>query len=228
MNNSEYAAKVRAAVAEYEYPFVTYDFKAGRPLHHPTMRDVEILIRGQLLDADSRAAKDGLSNVLCWGYATSPGIQRTRVCRFRTNVTDEQIDGFKDAVAARGYCPLMDIKKLEMPEFSGMSFTSKVLMFLSPDMHPVLDLKIAKFALGSRFRVLDGLTFTTTIGLTAKNMEIYGKWASWCAEIARIVNENAGGGDSLRAVDVERAIFWCINKGHEHDAHQLLAGPNAK
>lgn len=232
MNASEYAAAIRAAVAEYEYPFVTYDFKSGRPQCHPTMRAVENLIRGQLLHAEASVVKEGLSNVLYWGWATQ-GMQGHRVDKFRDNVADRQIDGFKNAVAVRGYCSLSDIKMLKMPQFSGMSFTSKVLMFLSPDRYPVLDLKIAQFALASGFQVLDGLTFNsakkpTTIPLNKNNMAIYGKWASWCAEIANAVSAIASKGDSVRAVDVERAIFWRINKEHEHDARQLMAGPDPK
>ena len=228
MNSSEYAAKILAAVAEYEFPFATYDFKSGRPKHHPTMQDVENLIRGQLLHADSSEVKDGLSNVLYWGYASQPGRQKQRVNEFRDKATSDQIDGFKNAVARLGYCSLSDIKVLKMPQFSGMSFTSKILMFMSPEKYPVLDLKIAKFGARSGFRVLDGLTAGTSIRLTEKNMKIYGKWAAWCAEIASIVNASAGKGDRVRVVDVERAIFWRIYKGREQEARQLIAGPDAK
>ena len=227
MNYCEYAAKVHAAVADYEFPFVTYDFKFDRLQRHSAMVDVEDLIRSQLLHADSCVVKNGLSNVLYWGYASQPGIQRRRVAKFRSNVTNEQIDGFKNAVAGIGLCSLSDIKKLDMPEFTRMSFTSKVLMFLSPDKYPVLDLEIAKFGARSGFPVLDGLTVGTSIPLTENNMEIYGKWASWCAEIANAVSAIASKGDGVRAVDVERAIFWRISKGYEHDARQLLAGPDA-
>ena len=228
MNNSEYAAKVRAAVAEYEYPFVTYDFKAGRHLHHPTMRDVEILIRGQLLDADSRVARDGLSNVLYWGYASQPGRQTDRVSKFRTKASDGQIDRFMNAIAKSGSCSLEDLRALKMPEFSGMSFTSKILMFLSPSKYPVLDRHIAKLRAVPGFPVLDGLTVYTSIPLTQKNMEIYGKWAAWCAGVAGKVNaETPNEKDAIRAADVERAVFWRINKGDEHGACQLIAGPDA-
>ena len=228
MDISEYCREMHKAVAEYDYPPVTYDFKSANPQRHPTMGAVENLIRGQLLHADPCVVKDGLSNVLYWGYASQSGRQRQRVNRFRTNVTKEQIDGFTNAVAGRGYCSLRDIKKLSMPEFTKMSFTSKILMFLSPSKYPVLDQHIAKLRARPDFPILDGLTVHTSIPLTEKNMEIYGKWSSWCAGIASMVNAQAPDkGDSIRAVDVERAIFWRIYKGYEHDAQQFLLGPDA-
>ena len=53
---------------------------------------------------------------------------------------------------------LVALRRLKLSQFSQMSFTTKILMFLDPDSYPVLDLRIAKaYANRPDFPPLQGL-----------------------------------------------------------------------
>ena len=249
LNLDEYARRLCAAKEAYDYSAVTcFDFDAflqlkGRNIlkkkelyekdHQNNMLEVEELIRGQLLSQDTEVVKDGLSNVLFWGYATQ-GIQQTRVRRFREGVTDSQVDQFKGVAGSLCHIGLYDIQRIKMPEYSRVAFMSKLLMFLYPDKYPVLDNQIADF--GKKFNII-GLnelktTTDTSIRLTDKTRERYVQWALWCRQIAETINSNLSSPcKGLRAVDVERAIYRRIpNKRNKNqdttEARLLLAGPD--
>ena len=83
-----------------------------------------------------------------------------------------------------GRSDLLNIKKLQLRQFSQISFVSKILMFLDPTRYPVLDLKIAKAFAKSSFLPLQNLTFATSIPITERNATAYDTWACWCREIA--------------------------------------------
>ena len=78
------------AIKRYRYPRVTYDFGKKVEHCHPNMRSLETLVRQLLTSGDEGLVKDGLSNVLYWGYATQD-IQETRVRRFRKKVAPKQL-----------------------------------------------------------------------------------------------------------------------------------------
>src|SRR5205823_5589765 len=80
-------------------------------------RELECFIRAQLRCDRPAVVRDGLSNVLYWGYATSPGRQRSRVEKFRQEVASEQIRNFMTVV--RGTPGLRAIKECRLPQFSG-------------------------------------------------------------------------------------------------------------
>ena len=130
---------------------------------------------------------------------------------------------------------MKELQRLGLPEFSAMSFVSKVLMFMCPDRYAVLDLSIARFAHRQPAQSLDlpsGLSTLlnlkldlTKIPLTGRNRRVYQEWSGWCCEIADAVNAVVPPGVNLRAVDVERAIFWCIDRESETEARRLLLGP---
>ena len=225
----EYARQICAAQAAYKYPAVTYDFTAHRECRHTTMADVEKRIQEQLRSRNQEEVNDGLSNVLYWGYASQPGRQRDRVGKFREKVTTEQIKEFINLLSGE-HCFSFDyVINLRLPEFSGMSFVSKLLMFLCPDTHPVLDLKIARFAQSLDFPPLQYLKIDQNrIRLTKQNVQGYEQWAVWCTGVADQVNAEPGSPcHDLRAVDVERAIFWQVNSGYEKEASLLLQGPQS-
>ena len=231
----EYAQRLCAAKEAYNYPAVTcYDFDAflkgkRRRLHerkHTSMSDVENLIRKQLVSQDTDVVKDGLSNVLYWGYATQ-GIQRTRVQRFRSGVTTRHISQFRSMLNS----PRIDIHAIEqvgMPEYSRIAFISKLLMFIDPSTYPVLDNQIADFGRKHRINGLSDLKTPTdkSIRSTNKNRSRYADWARLCKQIANRVNSYPSSPcKGLRAVDVERAIYWNIREGQDFEAILLLAEP---
>ena len=181
---------------------------------------------------DRGTVRDGLSNVLYWGWAQRPGLQRARVDAFRDGVqpNDPRLVRFMNFVHARASRSdaeqLRGLKSLKLPQFSQMSFTTKILMFLDPSRFAVLDLKIALVAKQCGFPFMQELKIYTGIPITRANAACYGRWASRCREIAAKVNGTPGArAENLRAVDVERAVFSLADLGRTDDAHRLLAGP---
>ena len=233
----EYSQSMRRAAEKYRYPAKVYDFIEQRELDHgDDMLRVERLINTQLMSENRAEVKDGLSNVLYWGYVRQAGRGPYRVRRFRDKVTDNQLDAFVECRRRSACVGIDELRRLNLPQFSQMSFTSKILMFMYPDRYPVLDLKIARFARGETAQRPDrpsGLSallrvklYSTRIPLTICNVRAYQEWADWCCGIADVVNGcSPSPGGALRAVDVERGIFWCIDRNQKTEARRLLLGP---
>ncbi|MYN67896.1 MAG: hypothetical protein F4X11_23195 [Acidobacteria bacterium] len=232
-----YSSMLRTAIEQYRFPTVTYDFRKGRELCHRDMAAVEMYIGKRLRARESETVKEGLANVLYWGYANSPGRRVHRVEEFLQNATEKMVDDFISATESQETPGLFDIKKIGLPQFSGMSFVTKIVMFLNPDRHPVLDMKVAEsFSQTLEFPPLQDLVFRkradfgkkadTQIKITRRNECVYGKWASWCRDIATSVNAESGSsGKSVRAVDVERAVFALADACDRTEAWMLLRGP---
>ena len=181
---------------------------------------------------DPGAVRDGLSNVLYWGWAQKPGRQRDRVGIFREGIqpNDPRLVRFMNFVHSMPRASqsaaeqLHALKQLKLPQFSQMSFTTKILMFLDPNRFAVLDLKIARVAKQCGF--MQELKIYTGIPITSANAACYKRWASWCQGIAAKVNGMPGAPcRDLRAVDVERAVFSLADLGRTDDSHRLLTGP---
>ena len=233
----EYAALLREAVGGYDFPRVAYDFRKERESRCEDMFRVEERIGVLLRSPDPDRARDGLSNVLYWGYARQPRRRDAKVRDFRdaTLVGDPRLHQFAEFVRsmaerprpAAGGAELLDLKRLMLRQFGQMSFATKILMFLDPRF-PVLDLKVARAFANGGFAPLEGLRFDKSgIRITSSNANAYEHWARWCGEIARLANEEpASPRRSLRAVDVERALFTLAGKpDHEDQARTLLEGP---
>ena len=86
---------------------------------------------GGLTSSDPEGLKNGLSNVLYWGYAQM-GIRDIRVQRFRSNVNVSELNRACDLFQRSTLPSVLEIKKLRLPEFSGLSFVSKIRTFLGP------------------------------------------------------------------------------------------------
>lgn len=234
---SGYATALRAAIERYYFPTVTYDFDKREEIRHPDMRSVETWVRRLLLARNRCDVRDGLSNVLYWGYMNSPGRRDFRVKAFRRNVTDDQLDKFMK-VARRSRPPgPVDIQRIDFPQFSGMSFVTKIIMFLDPDRQPVLDTKIAEaFSQSPDFTPLQALAFRrkadfgrkadTQVRITRHNECVYNEWAAWCTRVATWANaEPVSPCRGMRAVDVERAVFTLAESPDRAGAWRLLRGP---
>ena len=226
----QYAALLCEAIRAYDFPAVAYDFTEGKELDHDSMLPVEQYIGTLLRSKDLSAVKDGLSNVLYWGYAQRPGWRDFKVRDFRNTIPDPKREPKLDQFAQRvrsGRLDLVNIKKLKLRQFSQISFVSKILMFLDPTRYPVLDLKLANAFAKLSFLPLQNLTFTEGgIPITERNATAYDTWACWCREIATVVNEApVSPCRGVRAVDVERAIFTLTNSQATDKARVLLDGP---
>ena len=230
-----YVSLLREAVESYDYPRVFCDFQTGSEIRHTDMAAVEERIGTLLRSLDPGGVRDGLSNVLYWGYARQPGRRDARVRDFRDDVPadDPRLARFADLVRSLGEPPLstaagpvlLDIKRLTLRQFGQMSFVTKILMFLDPRF-PVLDMKVARAFANGGFAPLADLRFDRGgIRLTGNNMGAYERWARWCREIAGLADdEPPAPRRGLRAVDVERALFTLADQPRLA-ARQLLAGP---
>ena len=130
----------------------------------------------------------------------------------------------------------IDIKRIGFPQFSGLSFITKIMMFLDPDRWPVLDMKIAEaFSQSPDFPPLRALKFKkkadfgkkshTQAKITGNNECVYNEWAAWCTGIAAWATEEpASPGRRIRAVDVERAVFTLAKSPDRAAAWRLLRG----
>ncbi|MHB0929330.1 MAG: hypothetical protein ACYC3W_10615 [Candidatus Nanopelagicales bacterium] len=155
--------------------------------------------------------KNGLSNVLYWGYAQIR-YRDVRVNKFKDNVTEDMIDIFINLVRSFGVPSMIQVKNIKMPEYSGVSFVSKILMFLCPEKYCVLDQQLAKLRMYGSEKALNALVFgdgATTIRITRHNEDVYGRWLKECAYISE--NYYCG---THRVVDIERGFFNTIQQGN--------------
>ena len=203
------AAELRRAVAAYDYPKVLFDFKGGHETTFRNMRELEERVRDCLLSPRPDCVKDGLSNILYWGLARM-GIQETRIERFRSQVTREQLEAARRAFRAISGTGLQFLKRLGLPQFSHMSFLSKLRMFLDPMDYVVLDLKLMNLAKVDQANLFSAIQrYPTYVPVTAKNEAAYGRWCEVCRGLAA----RYCGGKKAFAVDVERGVFQLVQEG---------------
>lgn len=188
----------------YSYPCVTYDFERCAEQTHNDMFGVESVIHAQLTSSRLDDIKDGLSNVLYWGYANY-GFQRTRVCKFRNGVSRSQLKEVVDIMSERHLLCPSNIAQCKLPQFSGIAFVSKVLMFLDPSGFVVLDSKIVSLREVVTDSLFSGLSVSTTIRPTKSNDAVYEKWCQFCIRVGQELG--------VRAVDIERGIFQMVQAG---------------
>jgi hypothetical protein len=214
----EQKAFLGAAIRGYSFPAVYYDFQLQREVRPPTMVAVEDVINGQLRSADAQDVEHGLTNILYWGYA-NVGYRDTRIEDLNSNITTEQVRAFQ-ALVANGRTPTMaEVKSIRIPQYSGMSFLSKVLMFLNPTEYCILDRQITRLRTGNAPKALNQLSFgpnETQIKVFPHNEAVYDCWRGECLEISETYFEN-----EHRVVDIERGFFHLIQQGHLPAAHAI-------
>lgn len=214
--NDQQVSDLDEAVARYKFPTVYFDFAANIQIEAPDIRIVEAAIRGLLVSHVAERVRDGLANVIYWGYAQI-GYRDARVARFREGVTRDDLLRFQALVAA-GVPSLSQIKALKIPEYSGISFISKVLAFLDPARYCVLDQQLARLGTGPGRAALHGLKRGTRIEVTAHNERVYDAWR---AECHRVSAQYFAGGH--RVVDVERGFFQLVQTRRLQLAQQIYA-----
>ncbi len=208
---------LRQAIRGYSFPPELYDFILGRPDPQPNMRAVEANIKADLICGDPERVKNGLSNVLYWGFARMD-IRDIRVATFRKNVVDADVGAAASLFRATSSPPLTEIRKLGLPQFSGVSFVSKVRMFLNPHESATLDRQIMKIHKARPNTVLAKVTvYPTKIPITAQNAEAY---ELWCRRMVEISTRYFGG--DFRAADIERGFFHLVERGETPLAGEIL------
>lgn len=209
--------QLHEAIRSYDFPAIYYDFSREHEVAESSMSNVERFIGDQLRSISPDAVKYGLMNVLYWGYARVPYRNR-RVQNLRNGITGRQLNGFQ-GLLKQGMPTMVQIKALRIPQYSGISFLSKVLMFLNPAEYCVLDKKIAGLRTHDSSKALNGLTFgprDTQIRVSSHNEQVYNRWRKECLDISR---EYFSG--QCRVVDVERGLFHLIQTGHLSDAQTI-------
>jgi len=203
------------AIASYAFPAVYFDFGTSAEVRARDMRAVEVAVREMLVSPDIDRVRDGLANVLYWGYAQI-GYRGVRVRRFRDRVTGVQLENFQTTIAAEHAASLCSIAAIGLPEFSGISFISKVLTFLDPARYCVLDKQLLKLAAVPGDRALHRLSSGTQIPVTPGNERAYDAWRGECAGISQQYFHS-----NYRVVDVERGFFQLVQSGQLATAQHM-------
>jgi len=208
------------AIKKYSFPCVCYDFTKDQPINFPNMREVEEFIRKDLKSGDSFNIKNGLSNVLYWGFA-QVGYRDKRVGIFRSQVTqDKLVKAVNLFEEIRGNA-LKEILRIKLPQFSGMSFISKVRMFLDPTTYVILDKQILKMNKAPFETLLKSIKFgdkETQIRISKDNTAVYQKWCDKCGYISDTIFNGI-----YRAVDIERGFFTLIQNEKTRLAAEILS-----
>jgi hypothetical protein len=112
------------------------------------------------------------------------------------------------------------MKKLRLPEFSGVSFVSKVRMFLDPTGSATLDQQIMKIHAALGHTVLATVSFrtgATQIPVTKANSLAY---EAWCGRLYNIARTYFPAG--TRVADVERGFFHMVQTSRVCLAARIL------
>ncbi len=211
---------LRNAITAYNFPCIYYDFQNACEVSCPTMSPVEQTIRNDLISGNNDHVKNGLSNVLYWGYARI-GFRDIRVNKFRDEVRTGQLHDAATIFQHQENINLMEIKNIKLPQFSGMSFISKIAMFLNPDKYVILDQQILKMNQIILPTILKAITFSqkdVQIRISKNNVQVYSNWCQKCGEISKFYYKG-----SYRAVDIERGFFTLIKNKNVSQATEILA-----
>lgn len=205
------------SINSYAFPAIYYDFNVGQRINLACMNMLECIVKDLLLSSCLQEVKYGLANVVYWGNANA-GYQTYRTNKFMDNVTNEQIRQFQALVLEGNVPTLQQIKQIKMPQFSGVSFISKIIAFIDPINYGVLDLLIAKLrnAKTPTSNALYDIKVTTQISVTANNSAVYDAWCKECQRISMQYYDN-----KYRAVDVERGFFNLIQENKLIYAQQI-------
>ncbi len=203
------------AIASYFVACIYYDFECCREITCSSMSDVESAIKSQLTSKNDAEVKNGLSNILYWGYSSS-GYRDYRVERFRETVTKQAIGNFR-LLNTSGLLEISLLKDIGLPGFGGTSFLSKILMFLNPARFCILDLQITKLKSDIKGRSLSLLkSYKTSIPITKANSRLYSQWCEECIQISRTYFKGR-----YRATDVERGFFQMLQSGKLNEAKKI-------
>jgi hypothetical protein len=211
---------LKNSIKEYSFPCVCYDFQNNIPLRFINMNEVEEFIVKDLKSGNTSDVKNGLSNVLYWGFAQI-GYRDKRVGIFRNQVTQSQLlDAASLFKEIRGNS-LQEIRRIDLPQFSGMSFISKIRMFLDPKRYVILDQQILKMNKEPFKILLNKIKFgekETQIRISKENSIVYQEWSDKCYSISNSIFNGA-----YRAVDVERGFFTLIQNSKVALAAKILS-----
>lgn len=203
--NPHQIATLDNAINNYSYQPV-YSFGNGMvPVNAGSMTNLESIINNLLRSNNVIDVQNGLASIVYWGNNTA-GYVDYRTNLFNQQITHQHIQQFMALLVGPVMPTLANIRIIGMPQFSGISFISKILAFLDPDNHAVLDLRISKALHIVHGRGLNAINYGTTIRVTANNSQTYYAWIQECVNTSTTYF-----GGRYRAVDVERGFFNLIS-----------------
>lgn len=219
--NNEQVKSLDISIKKYNFPAVYFDFDSKQEIRAADMPELETYIQGSLTSEREQDVKNGLANVLYWGYGQM-GIRNTRVQRFFEGISSSHINLFQNLIENNDNLTLREIKNIHMPQYSGISFISKILTFLNPVNYCVLDKQILKIKNGCEHRALSNMRIPnrgTQIIVTAHNEGVYNAWRAECKNISEKYFDG-----KYRAVDIERGFFNFVQKNDVSWAQKIYAG----
>lgn len=152
---TQQAVAFSGAIESYSFPAVLRGFAVKQRDTGLTMTDVEKRIHADLRSGDPARVREGLSNVLYWGFAQMGGLAVSRSDAFIDRAKGPQLQAATKLFFLNPRPLLLEIKKLGLPQFSAMSFVSKIRMFLDPAGSATLDKQILKMKYVSPGTVLE-------------------------------------------------------------------------
>ncbi len=206
------------AIERYDHPKKTNDFSKDNEIQHSNMRSLEKTIKDDLVSENLVDVKNGLSNVIFWGYYQMNN-RDFRVERFRDNVTEKKLEKCTETFPNLSGIGIRTLKNLELPEFSQLPFLSKIRMFLAPEKYVVLDNKLMKLASVEPYTLFHDIKKDkTTIRVTKENERIYQKWCEFCRKVADKLFKNR----EFFTVDIERGIFQLVKENKLKKAAKIV------
>lgn len=207
------------AISNYNYPTQLYDFKENQPIPFETMRELENYLQARLLSMNSSEVKCALANIVYWGNINA-GYCMFRVKKFLGDITENQVQRAIDLFPNIEDDGLADIKRIGLPQFSNMSFVSKLRMFLDTANYVTLDKKLLKLKQVHMRTFFSNIKeYPTYIPIDKHNRKQYSIWSKMCRETAN----NYFRGYKIIAADVERGIFYLVDHGKVNTATTLVA-----
>lgn len=191
----------------------------ARKLRASSYAEVEIVIGQQLRSGLCESVKDGFSNILYWG-SSKMCYKEARIRRFRDKATSQKIAAFQALVANGNIPTVLDIRDIGFPEFSGMHFISKTMLFLDPDNFCALDGQIIRLRTGNPEKALDSLKGSSDghIKVTAETKQIYDGWCTECRAISA-----AYFGGKYRVADIGLGLRALVQQGRLSSARQIYS-----
>ena len=163
--------------------------------------------------------KFALANIVYWGNMSS-GYCLSRAEKFLNGITQSKLEGARDLFVSITGDSLKEIKDVGLPQFSNVSFVSKLRMFLDPENYVTLDRKLLKIKGSGIHTLFDGVTEQPTyIPINSQNCGQYSLWSQKCKEVAYSYFRDKG----IIAVDVERGIWKLIDRNRLAEAACIVA-----
>ena len=147
-------------------------------------------------------------------------ILQTRVDKFLKEVDKEKLKNAKALFCGFKGDSLKEIKRIGLPQFSNISFASKLRMFLDPQNYVTLDLKLLKIKESRIHTFFDDVAkYSTCIPINSENCRQYALWSQKCKETASTYFRDM----EIIAVDVERGVWKLIDKDRLEEAAGIVA-----